>query len=83
MSADHEHGDHHLHTPTSQLPHAEKIARQERHVEILSLVLLLVLAMLIYSAVFDLDHWAEWIVFGVIVATAVGAGLAINTHDRA
>lgn len=75
--------EHHLRTPTSQLPHAEKVARQERHVEILSLVLLVVLAMLAYSAAFDLDHWAEWIVFGAIFVTAVGAGIAVNTHDKA
>lgn len=74
---------HHLRTPTSQLPHAEKIARQERHIEILTGVLLLVLLMLAYSAAFDLDHWAEWIVFGGIVFTAVGAGIAVNTHDKA
>jgi membrane protein YdbS with pleckstrin-like domain len=87
MSAEHSGGeDHerrHLRTPTSQLPHAEKVERQQRHIEILSVVLLLVLAMLVYSAAFDLDHWAEWIVFGGIVATAIGAGIAVNTHDRA
>jgi len=81
MSDEHEH--HHLRTPTRELPHKEKIARQERHIQILSLVLLAVLALLIYSAAFDLDHWAEWIVFGGIVMTAVGAGIAINTHDTA
>jgi membrane protein YdbS with pleckstrin-like domain len=87
MSAEHgdeeARGHHHLRTPTSQLPHAEKIARQDRHIEILSILLLLVLVLLIYSAAFDIDHWAEWIVFGGIVATAVGAGVAINTHGRA
>lgn len=74
---------HHLRTPTSQLPHAEKIARQDRHIEILSIVLLAVLLLLIYSAAFDIDSWAEWIVFGGIVAAAVGAGVAINTAARA
>jgi membrane protein YdbS with pleckstrin-like domain len=87
MSTDHEAGEgrqHGLHhTPTSQLPHKEKVARQERHVEILSIVLLLVLAMLIYSAIFDLDSWAEWVVFGGILVTAIGAGVMVNTHDRA
>jgi hypothetical protein len=73
----------HLRTPTSQLPHAEKIARQERHVEILTLLLLTVLLLLVYSAIFDLDHWAEWIVFGGIVTAAVGGGVAINVHGRA
>ena len=74
---------HHLRTPTSQLPHAEKVKRQELHIEILSVVLILVLLLLVYSAAFDLDHWAEWIVFGAIVATAIGAGIAVNTHGRA
>ena len=75
--------EHHLRTPTSELPHAEKIARQQRHIEILSIVLLLVLAYLIYSAIFDLDSWAEWLVFGAIVFTAIGAGVAVNTHGKA
>ena len=74
---------HHLRTPTSQLPHAEKVARQERHIQILTGVLLLVLAMLAYSAAFDLNSWAEWLVFGMIVFTAVGVGIAVNTHDKA
>ncbi len=82
MAEGHEH-EHHLRTPTSQLPHAEKVARQQRHVEILSFVLLLVLGMLVYSALFDLDSWAEWLVFGVIVATAVGAGIMVRSHDTA
>lgn len=74
---------HHLRTPTSQLPHAEKIARQDRHIEILSIVLLAVLLLLIYSAAFDINSWPEWIVFGGIIAAAVGAGVAINTSARA
>jgi uncharacterized membrane protein (DUF485 family) len=74
---------HHHHTPTSQLPHAEKLARQQRHVQILSIVLLAVLLLLVYTAAFDLDSWAEWVVFGGIVVTAIGAGIMVNTHDRA
>jgi len=73
---------HHLRTPTSQLPHAEKIARQQRHIQILTGVMLLVLVMLAYSAAFDLDSWAEWLVLGAIVFTAIGAGIMVNTHDR-
>jgi hypothetical protein len=40
--------EHHLphHTPTSQLHHAEKMKRQERHLQILTVVLLLVLGLL-------------------------------------
>jgi len=74
---------HHRRTPTSQLPHAEKIARQNLHIEILSIVLIAVLLLLIYSAAFDIDSWAEWVVFGGIVAAAVGAGVAVNTSARA
>jgi membrane protein YdbS with pleckstrin-like domain len=81
MSDEHEH--HHLRTPTRELPHQEKLARQARHMQIVTVVMLLVLAMLIYSAAFDLDSWAEWVVFGVIVLTAIGAGIMVNTHDRA
>ena len=83
MSQGPERHSHHLRTPTSQLPHAEKVRRQERHVEILSVVLLAVLAMLVYSAIFDLDHWAEWVDFGGVVAAAVGAGITIRSHDTA
>jgi membrane protein YdbS with pleckstrin-like domain len=73
----------HRRTPTSQLPHAEKLQRQQRHLQMLTGALVLVLALLVYSAAFDLDHWAEWIVFGGIVFTAVGVILAVNSHDRA
>lgn len=75
-------GHHHMphHTPTSQLPHEEKIKRQERHLQILTAVLLLVLAMLLYSAVFDLDNWSEWVVLGGICTVAIGTVIAVNTH---
>ncbi len=68
------------HTPTSQLHHEEKLKRQERHLQILTVVLLLVLAMLAYSAAFDLDNWSEWVVLGGICSVAVGTIIAINTH---
>lgn len=68
------------HTPTSQLPHEEKLKRQERHLQILTGVLLLVLLMLVYSAAFDLDNWSEWVVFGGICSVAIGTIIAVNTH---
>jgi membrane protein YdbS with pleckstrin-like domain len=74
---------HRLRTPTSQLPHEQKLERQQRHLQMLTGVLVLVLAVLVYSAAFDLDHWAEWVVFGGIVFMAIGVIVAVNTHDRA
>jgi hypothetical protein len=71
---------HRLHTPTSELPHAEKVRRQEQHVRILTGVLLAVLAMLAYAAAFDLDSWAEWVVLGMICVTAVGAMIAVHRN---
>lgn len=75
--------EHHLpqHTPTSELHHAEKVKRQERHLEILTAVLLLVLAMLAYSALFDLDNWSEWVVLGGICTVAVGTMIAVHTSE--
>jgi membrane protein YdbS with pleckstrin-like domain len=74
------HREHHVRTPTENLPHAEKIARQERHIRLLTLGSLLVLAALAYSAIFDLNSAAEWIVMGGIVATV--AGMIIAVHSR-
>jgi hypothetical protein len=77
------HREHHIRTPTRQLPHEEKIRRQQRHITMLTVGLLGVLAMLAYSAAFDLDHWAEWVVLGAIVATAVGFIIAAQSQARA
>ena len=74
---------HHWRTPTSELHHEEKIARQQLHLTVLSIVLLGTVLLLAYAAAFDLDSWAEWLVFGVIISTAIGAGIAVNTHGRA
>lgn len=81
--SDAEHERHHLphHTPASQLPHQEKIKRQERHLQVLTIVLLLVLALLAYSAAFDLDNWAEWVVLGGIVSVAIGTMIAVHTSE--
>ena len=73
------HREHHVRTPTNELPHEEKLRCQARHLQILTGVMLLVLAMLVYAAIFDLDNWAEWVVFGGICATAVGAIIAVST----
>jgi len=75
------HHEHHLRTPTSELPHEEKLKRQQRHLQILTGVMLLVLAMLVYSVLAELDTWSEWVVFGVICATAVGTVIAVNSRN--
>jgi uncharacterized membrane protein YjdF len=76
------HREHHLRTPTSQLPHEEKLRRQQRHLTILTVVLIAVLLLLAYSAAFDLDHWAEWVVLGGIGATAIGFMIAAQSQAR-
>lgn len=76
------HHEHHMRTPTSELPHEEKLRRQQRHITMLTVGLLGVLAMLAYSAAFDLDHWAEWVVLGAIVFTAVGFIIAAQSQAR-
>ena len=73
------HREHHLRTPTNELHHEEKLRRQQRHTQILVGVMLLVLAMLVYSALFDLDSWSEWVVFGAICSVAVGTIIAVST----
>jgi hypothetical protein len=75
------HHEHHLRTPTNELPHEEKLKRQERHMQILTGVMLLVLAMLVSSALFDLVICSEWVVFGAICATAIGTVIAVNTRS--
>jgi hypothetical protein len=73
---------HRVSTPTGQLPHRTKVRREQRHVAMLNGVLAAVLLLLVYTAAFDLNSWAEWTVFGAIVLTAVGAGIAVQTHLR-
>ena len=68
------HREHHLRTPTNELHHEEKIRRQARHLQILTGVMIL-----IYAALFSLDSWSEWVVFGAICATAVGTMIAVAT----
>jgi membrane protein YdbS with pleckstrin-like domain len=75
------HHEHHIRKPTGELSHEEKLARQRRHITTLSIVLVLVLLMLVYASVFDLNSWAEWAVLGAICVTAVGALVAVNTRQ--
>ena len=74
------HHEHHVRTPTHELPHEERLKRERFHVTVLTFVLLGVLAMLAYSAAFDLDHWAEWIVFGGICFAALGTIVAVKSR---
>ena len=78
-SAPHHH-EHLLRTPTGELSHEEKLARQALHIRVLIGVLVLVLLMLGYAAAFDLDSWAEWVVMGGICTTAIGAIIAVSTR---
>ena len=73
---EHHHRVHH--TATSALPHERKLARQRAHLRILTAVIVLVLAALIYAAAFDLDSAAEWIVFAMIIVTVIGAIIAVH-----
>ena len=74
------HHEHHVRTPTHELTHEEKLARERFHTTVLSVVLVGVLAMLAYAAAFDLDHAAEWVVFGGICFTALGAIVAVKSR---
>ena len=74
------HHESHLRTPTHELSHEDKLARERFHTTILSFVLLGVLAMLAYAAAFDLDHPAEWVVFGGICFAALGAIVAVKSR---
>ena len=75
--------EHHLHhTPTSALPHERKLARQRAHLRILTVACVLVLAALVYAAAFDLDSVGEWIVFGMIIFTVIGAMIAVHGPAR-
>ncbi len=42
-----------------------------------AVILTLVVAGLAYLVVRSVDNWEDWIVFGVIVLTALGAAIAI------
>ena len=72
--------EHRVRTPTGELTHEQKLHRQQAHIRLLTLALVAVLALLVYAAAFDLDHWAEWIVFGGICATAVGFTVAVHSR---
>ena len=81
MAGEHHRGLHH--TPTRELAHQEKLARQRAHIRILTVVLVVVLAALVYAAAFDLNSSAEWIVFGMIVFTVAGAMIAVHKPGSA
>ncbi len=74
------HQERHVRTPTHELSHEDRLARERFHTTVLSFVLIGVLAMLAYAAAFDLDHPAEWIVFGGICFTALGAIVAVKSR---
>ena len=41
------------------------------------LVFLAIVAALAWAVLSNMDNWADWIVFGVIVLTVIGAAIAI------
>ena len=69
-----------MRTPSGGLSHEQRLRRQQRHINVLTLILVVVLAMLAYAAAFDLDHWAEWIVLGGICFAAVGFLVAVQSR---
>jgi hypothetical protein len=73
---------HRVAIPTSRLSHPEKVRREQRHAGALTGVLGAALLLLVYTAAFDLNSWAEWTVFGVLCVTTIGAGIAIQTRPR-
>jgi hypothetical protein len=75
------HHEHYVRTPTGELSHEQKLARQRTHITVLSAALVGVLLMLAYASIFDLDSWAEWAVLGAICVTAVGALIAVNVRQ--
>ncbi len=77
-----QHSEHHLRTPSGELSHEELLARQSQHVRLLTGVLVLVGLVLVYAAAFDLNSWPEWIVFGGICVTAIGAIIATSPSRR-
>ena len=78
MSESPEHRRRPHHTPTHELPHAQKVARQQAHIRMLTVVLVVVVAALAYAAAFDLNSSAEWIVFAMIIVTVAGAMIAVH-----
>ena len=61
---------------------AEARAAAGAHLQILTVVCVLVLAALVYAAAFDLDSVAEWIVFAMIIVTVIGAMIAVHGPAR-
>ena len=74
------HRERHVRTPTAELSHDQKLHRQQADIRLLTLGLVAVLALLAYAAAFDLNHWAEWVVFSGICATAVGFMVAVHSR---
>lgn len=73
-------GEHHMRTPTGELTHEQKLRRQQTHINIFTLMLLALLALLVYAAIFDLDSWPEWVVLGGIASVAVGFMIAVHSR---
>jgi len=59
-------------------PDPEHMVRRRTAVQ--SVAFLLLVAGLAYLVISSADSWADWVVFGVLVLTALGAALAV--HDE-
>lgn len=57
--------------------------RSPRLVAAFTVIGLLVLAALVYTTVVVIEGWAQAVVLGVIVATTIGAMIAISPNRRA
>ena len=77
------HGKHHLRTPSQQLGRLDKLRREALHRRFLSGVLILLLIVGSYAAVFDLDSWAAWVVAGGICVTVIGVIIATSPRRPA
>ena len=57
-------------------PDPEHMVRRQTAVQ--SLAFLLLVAGLAYLVISSADSWADWVVFAVLVLTALGAALAVH-----
>jgi hypothetical protein len=57
--------------------------RNRRRLIVFNVIALVILGVLGYAAVVAIDGWAQAVVLGVIVLTAIGAMIALSPNRRA